>query len=355
MSKIIHERPGVFSAYDAVSTTSGIHAGMTIGVASTAAKGTDLELVTLTGYNGGVAAFGGDTTGCHMDMLLRLLFAGGAATVVAVKVADTATIEDYTAAFAKLNERDDVQLVVCDSGETVVHQALREAVEKASNARKERIGVVGGQEENTMELIAHAQALNSERMVLVAPDAVGSDESNLPGYAAAAAVAAVVARNSDPAAPINGLVLPGLCGLTKEYDDNTIDLLVRGGVLPLECVAGEVSPIRGITTRTMTGNVRDATWRELTTILIVDRIIPQLRRTLRRKFIRTKNTAQNRSAIRSQVIVELERAKRAELIESYDGVTAAPSEDDPSVCEVEFQFAVAHGLNQIYLTAHIAV
>lgn len=355
MSKIIHERPGVFSAYDAVSMTSGTHAGMTIGVAATASKGTDLELVTLTGYSAGAIAFGTDTDGCHMENLLRLLFAGKAAKVVAVKVADTATTEDYTAAFAKLNEREDVQLIICDSGETVVHQVLREAVKTASDSRKERIGIVGGQGESGMQLVAHAQAINSERMVLVAPDAVHTDGSTLPGYAAAAAVAAAVAGNSDPAAPINGLVLPGLCGLTEDYDDNTVDLLVRGGVLPLECVAGEVSPIRGITTRTMTGAVRDVTWRELTTILIIDRIIPHLRRALRRKFIRTKNTAQNRSAIRSQVIVELESAKRAELIEAYDGVTAAPSEADPSVCEVEFQFAVAHGLNQIYLTAHIAV
>ena len=42
-------------------------------------------------------------------------------------------------------------------------------------------------------------------------------------------------------------------------------------------------------------------------------------------------------------------------IEGYGEVTARASEDDPTVCEVEFPFAVAHGLNQIYLTAHITV
>ena len=45
----------------------------------------------------------------------------------------------------------------------------------------------------------------------------------------------------------------------------------------------------------------------------------------------------------------------AEIIDSYGQVTAAASADDPTVCEVEFSFAVAHGLNQIYLTAHITV
>ena len=36
-------------------------------------------------------------------------------------------------------------------------------------------------------------------------------------------------------------------------------------------------------------------------------------------------------------------------------VTVTASADDPTVCLVEFGFAVAHGLNQIYLTVHLTV
>ena len=72
-------------------------------------------------------------------------------------------------------------------------------------------------------------------------------------------------------------------------------------------------------------------------------------------FTRAKNTAQSRSAIRSQVIVELENKVAEEIIDSYGEVTVSPSEDDPTVCLVDFAFTVAHGLNQIYLTVHITV
>ena len=147
----------------------------------------------------------------------------------------------------------------------------------------------------------------------------------------------------------------GLGGLGTAYTDNDIDLLVRGGVTPLESTAGTVSPVRGITTRTTTGGAADTTWRELTTILIVDDVIPAVRQALRSKFARAKNTAQSRSAIRSQVIVELEKKVAEEIIDSYGEVTVTASEDDPTVCLVEFSFAVAHGLNQIYLTVHITV
>ena len=76
---------------------------------------------------------------------------------------------------------------------------------------------------------------------------------------------------------------------------------------------------------------------------------------MRRKFSRTKNTAQTRSAIRSQVIVELENKRSAEIIDSFGEVQVRADAEDPTVCEVEFTFTVAHGLNQIYLTAHITV
>ena len=80
-----------------------------------------------------------------------------------------------------------------------------------------------------------------------------------------------------------------------------------------------------------------------------------MRSALRSRFSRAKNTARSRGAIRSQVIVELEKKVAAEIIDSYGEVRVTASEEDPTVCLVEFSFAVAHGLNQIYLTVHITV
>ena len=200
-----------------------------------------------------------------------------------------------------------------------------------------------------------AKALNSERVALVGPDALDRQGERIPAVFAAAAVAGAVAAGRDPAAPLNGAVLQGLSGLASDYSDSEIDLLVRGGVLPLESRAGTVTPVRGITTRTTTGGAADATWRELTTILIADDVIPTIRSALRSKFSRAKNTVRNRGAIRSQVIVELEKKAAAEIIDSYGEVKVTASAEDPTVCLVEFGFAVAHGLNQIYLTVHITV
>ena len=279
-----------------------------------------------------------------LTALLAALYRNGAAVVKAVKVS-AATPTGYEAAFAAL-EQEAVDVIVCDSTSVDVQLKLRASVEKASGAQRERIGVVsGGASETAAKLVERAGKLNSERMVLTAPGDVRM----------AAAAAAVIAGESDPSVPVNGAVLAGFSGLSASYDDTQVDTLVTGGVTPLECVSGEVSIVRGITTRTTTGGAADKTWRELTTVRIVDDVIPALRASLRARFVRSKNTAQVRAAIRSQVMVELENKRAQEIIDSFGEVSVKASEDDPTVCLVEFSFAVAHGLNRIYLSAHITV
>jgi len=80
-----------------------------------------------------------------------------------------------------------------------------------------------------------------------------------------------------------------------------------------------------------------------------------VRSALAAKFNRVKNTAQSRAAICSQVILELEAKKSAEIITDYSEVTAEALEGQPTVCLVEFSFQVAHGLSQIWLSAQMTV
>ena len=345
MELTTHERPGVYSAYDASTVVSGSGGGKVAGLAALVTGETDGALVRVSRYEDAVAAFGEDEA---ITELIRLLLLNGAAAVAAVPVADA---EGYDDAFAALEAVEDVQIMVCDSDTLTVQQAMRDSIKAASEARKERIGVVcGAKGETVSALVTRAQGLNSERIVVAAP---GLDGEN--GAKVAAAVAGAIAGESDPAVPLGGAELRGLGALAAQYSDSEIDQLVRGGVTPVESVAGVVSVVRGVTSRTKTGEAADATWRELGTILIVDDVVPAVRASLRSRFHRAKNTEQSRGAIRSQVILELENKVAREIITGYDGVTVSALEEDPTVCLVEFSFTVAHGLNQIWLSAHITV
>ncbi len=298
MELTTHERPGVYSAYDASTVVSGSGGGKVAGLAALVTGETDGALVRVSRYEDAVAAFGEDEA---ITELIRLLLLNGAAAVAAVPVADT---EGYDDAFAALEAVEDVQIMVCDSDTLTVQQAMRDSIKAASEARKERIGVVcGAKEETVSALVTRAQGLNSERIVVAAP---GLDGEN--GAKVAAAVAGAIAGEIDPAVPLGGAELRGLGALAAQYSDSEIDQLVRGGVTPVESVAH-----------------------------------------------RAKNTEQSRGAIRSQVILELENKVAREIITGYDGVTVSALEEDPTVCLVEFSFTVAHGLNQIWLSAHITV
>jgi len=334
-----HQRPGVYSAYDASSVVSARLGGGNAAVAAVCSKGTAGKVYELTSVQQGEAAFG---VGESLTELVRLLFWNGAAKVYAVPVAGEGDLED---AFAALERVEDVAVTVCSSTVLAVQQKLRDSVKRASASRRERRAVVGGASgETAEELVARAGGLNCERVVL-APG----------GVRAAAAVAGVMAGETDPAVPLGGAELTGLTALEEDWSDGELDSLILGGVTPLERLGGVVSVVRGVTTRTKTGSAADGTWRDVTTIRVVDDVIPALRRALRSKFSRAKNTPQGREAIRSQVIVELEGKVREEIITGYDGVSVSALESDPGVCLVEFRFSVAHGLNQIWVVAHVTV
>lgn len=346
----ISERPGVYSTVEVTGTLGGGRSGKTVGLAAVSSKGTKGLCVRISSYTQAVEEFGPD---CGLTKLAKVLFLNGAGAVMAsaAAVGAAASTEDYTAAFKALMDQESVNIMVCDSSEAAVHNAMRQAILGGGESSKYRVGIV----ESTgtvAELTEKAGALNCERLALVCR-AGGEDETCI--GEAAAALAGVVASGSDPALPLNGAELFGVEHCSGRFSDGDVTALVQGGVTPVERDGESVSVVRGVTTRTSTGGEKDATWRELTTVLIIDDVIPTVRSALRIKFPRVKNTRQTRGAIRTQVIIELENKLKQEIIDSYDSVTAEADENDPTVCVVSFSFTVAHGLNRIRLTAHISV
>ena len=352
MNITVHQRPGVYSSYDASYVVSGSGGGKMVGLAAVNTVAEAGKVHIITSYEKAVMVFGSNG-GEDMAELIRLALKNGASAVAAVAVADAS---GYEAAFEALNGEEDVAILICGSTDAAVQQKLRNSAIQASAARKERIAVVGGTKDEGVEaLVARAESLNHERVVLVAPGGVDGAGNSMSGLSVAAAVAGAIAGERDPAVPLGGAELFGLRGLAQQYTDNELDLLILGGVTPVESVSGVVGVVRGVTTRTTTGGEEDITWRELSTIRIVDDVIPGLRSALRAKFRRAKNTERSRGAIRAQVVLELENKLAREIITGYENVSVTADSEDPTRCLVDFSFTVAHGLNQIWLSAHITV
>ena len=345
-----NERPGVYASYEVSGVSySGAPKG-TVGVAAISTGGTSGEVYDITSYAAAVSAFG---TGTLTEMC-RLLIKNGVRTIKAVPLASGASNSDYADAFELLAAIGEVRIIVCDSTAAAVHTQLKSAIEEADERAKHKIGIVEGTG-TVSQIVNAAKAINSERIVMVSPAALDENGDAAAAGCLSAALAGAVISGADPAIPLNGAELYGLGGVSTNYTDGDITLLVQGGVTPVECVGGHMTVVRGITTRTMTGANPDKTYRELTTVMIIDDVIPTVRDALASGFTRTKNTERTRGAIRTRVIVELEKKLAAEIIDGYENVTVTQDDEDPTVCNVSFEFMVAHGLNQIRLTAFITV
>lgn len=346
MSVTYHERPGVYVSYDVSSVSARASGRRTVALvaSSTHAAG----LYPIRSAEQALQEFGNTE---RLGILLQLLYQNGAQTVLVSPVTDT----NYAVGLAKLDQQS-FQLLVLDAADLATQRQAQQYILARADRGEYCIGIVGMETPETEELLERAQALNCERMVLMGPDVRLSGATQFGGGClAAAALAGVLAAQTDPALPFNGAVLAGLDGVSDYWTDTDLDALILGGVTTLEAVGGQVEVIRAVTTRTTTADVADATYRELTTMTIIDDVISAIRATLATKFRRRKNTAVTRNAIRAQVVIELDERVRQEIIDSYCDLNVSANESDPTCCVVEFTFGVVHGLNRIFLTAHIEV
>lgn len=347
---INNERPGVYTSYTVSKSRYVLEGAYIPGVAAMGSGETD-EVYTVSSIEQANTLFGAAS---NMTKLIRILMESGVYTVKAAPLAQNTTAA-YEAAFALLAADETIKAIVCDSTSTAVHSALKTAILSADARAQHKLGIVESSANTVQGYVSAAGSLNCERMILCAPSAVDYEGTAMITGALSASVCGAIVTKSDPALPLNGAKLMGIGGVATRFTDGEITTLVRGGVTPVETCGGETTVIRGITTKTTEGGVADATWREINTVLIIDDVIPTVRDALKKSFLRAKNTAQTRGAIRSCVVVELEKKVKAEIIESYDNITVAADTTDPTVCNVTFDFTIVHGINKICLTAYITV
>ena len=344
MSITYHERPGVYVEYD---TTSRAAPGKS-RVAGIAAAHNGGGLYRFTTAQSALAVFPANTTPGKM---LSLAFQNGAGTVV---FAPVASAQGYADAFAQLLTTCEADVIATDCEDSDTLLSLGTAL--CAEGARECIAFAGLSDPSLADLRDLAEALNCERLVLLGPDVqyAGADTFGGGGLAAAA-MAGLVCAQDDPALPLSGAVLAGLDAVSMALSESQIDILVQAGVTPLEQVGGQVRIIRAVTTRTATEGAADETWRELSTVMILDDVIPGVRDALAAKFLRRKNTAITRNAIRAQTAIILDDRVRRQIIEGYDSLAVEPVEGDPTGCEVSFSFRIVQGLLRIHLYAHILV
>lgn len=345
MSYVGKERPGVYSDYKSSSILWGNPTGKTVGLVAESSKAAG-SVNIITRSSDADSIFG--TTGL-MSKLCKIILQNGAIKVAAV----SAGTNNYDKAFDTIKSLDDICVVVCDSENVSVHDKLKSSIVSASEDSKERIGIVSYPSSSyTSGLGSH---FNCERIIVIAQSPVDSDGEKLSSCYLSAAFAGLISQNSDPSLSFNGKSLNSIFGLTSNLIEDKVDEYIESGITPFESISNQVEIIRAVSSRTTTNNITDLTFKDINTILIIDYVISGIRKTLSKLLEGAKNNSSTRSAIATQVTVELEKYKSEEIIDKYEQPSISKGSSDQSVCIVNISFEVSRGINQIYITADVRV
>lgn len=163
---------------------------------------------------------------------------------------ESAGAPEYGAALATLDEEPINIVVLAGRRFSDASATLLAHVENAENHGRERISLAGADADTPAIVLANADAVSDDRLILVGPGIIASDltsgaAARLPASYAAAAVAGLIAGLAVQVSPTNKTL--AVSGLTTLYNDGQLKQLIGGRVLALQRKAGH-RVVKGITT-----------------------------------------------------------------------------------------------------------
>lgn len=300
-------------------------------------------------------------TDCDALELINILINNGVSDIRAIMVGTEETPAlKYAAALSVLMSTKDIDIIIVDVVETTVTAEVKTHLNTAEAEDLFRLAVVGVSDASSNATLTNAAGtLNHKRMFMPGP-ALTSGATTLSGAHTAAALAALIATETDdPALPMNSVTMEGFTGLSRTLLTADKDALVAGGVTPLYMSDdGRPAVHRLVTTYTKNGdNEADPTWQEGTTILVTDDVMRAVQERLKANYKRTKKVARILNSIRTDVVDVLQRKNDLEIIENFDPktVSVVQSSTDLYGAEVDYTYDVVTPLYTISITQHMVL
>jgi phage tail sheath gpL-like len=169
----------------------------------------------------------------------------------------------------------------------------------------------------------------------------------------AAAYAAMIASEEDPARPLNTLVLTGIAvpPVAKRLGRTEQETCLKNGVTPLEVGAGDVVQIvRAVSTYTKSAaGADDVSLLDLTTMRTLYYVRQACRERIRLRFPREKLSNKTPIAVRSELLDVLKKLEDLEIVEAVDdnaaGLVVERSAQDANRLNASIPTDVVNGLH----------
>ncbi len=174
-----------------------------------------------------------------------------------------------------------------------------------------------------------------------------------PSYEVAAAMAAVLAFEEDPARPLNTLPLKGIAApaVKDRFSRTEQENLLHNGITPLEVGPGErVQIVRAVSTYTKDPQgIEDISLLDITTIRTLAYVRKACRERISLRFPREKLSSKTAPRVRTELLDVLKKLELLEIVEEVeankDGVIVQRSLQDPNRLDAAIPVDVVNGLH----------
>lgn len=286
------------------------------------------------------------TIGNLVDISTEVTAAGVAAAVVAM--ANGATDPDTATAYAEVfAERYDI--IAIPYVDATAIGALKTHLDSVSGPMEQRPGIgVYSLDSALATATTLAPTINGGR---ITNGFLRGTKS--PSYEVAAAYAAEIAFEEDPAMPLNTLPLIGIAApdITQRLSRTEQESCLANGVTPFEVGPGEVVQIvRAITTYTKDANgIADVSLLDLTTIRTLDYVRKACRERIALRFPRAKLSSKTAPRVRSELIDVLLKLEELEIVENVrenlPGLIVERNAQDPNRLDAKIPADIVNGLH----------
>lgn len=296
-------------------------------------------VVTLTAKNKG-------TLGNQIDVEATCTASGTTAMVVAMS--GGSVDPDISAALAKVFA-EHYHIVATPYNTQTSLTTLRDHLDSVSGPMEQR-GAIGvyAIDSSLASATTLAGQINAGRVLCAYLRGTRS-----PSYEIAAAMAAVMAFEEDPARPLNTLPLRKIAAppIAQRLSRTEQENLLRNGVTPLEVGPGErVQIVRALSTYTKDPQgIEDISLLDITTIRTLDYVRKAMRERISLRFPREKLSSKTPPKVRTEILDVLRRLEELEIVEEVEankpGVLVQRSGQDPNRLDAVIPTDVVNGLH----------
>lgn len=227
--------------------------------------------------------------------------------------------------------------------------ALRNHLDAVSHPLEQRGAIgVSASTASLAQCTSLAGSINSGRITLACLPATDTHSPEI-----AAAYAAVLAFEEDPARPLNTLVLAGINvpPIAQRLGRNEQEVALKNGTTPLETGPGNtVQIVRAVSTYTLNAEgITDIALLDITTIRTLDYVRKAVRERISLRFPREKLSARTSAKVRSEILDVLRKMEELEILEEVEtnaeAVICERDLQDPNRLNARIPADVVNGLH----------